>query len=56
MTVIRPDDLRVGPQYGLAIGTSLKPGAVMPALTILSAEGRAMPVKQGFKAVGLPVR
>jgi molybdate transport system substrate-binding protein len=49
-----PPDLSVGPQYGLAVLKDAKPAALLLALTILSPEGQAVLVKNGFKPVGLP--
>lgn len=52
--VTLPDDLQVGPQYGLAVLKDAKPAAALLALAILSPEGPAMLSKHGFKPVGLP--
>lgn len=49
-----PEDLQVGPQYGLAVMTDAKPGALQLAFTILSPDGQAILAKHGFKPVGLP--
>jgi ABC-type molybdate transport system substrate-binding protein len=49
-----PPELRVGPQYGLAVLKDAKPPALLLALTILSPEGQAVLAKHGFKPIGLP--
>lgn len=52
--VTLPDDLQVGPQYGLALLKNARPAAALLALAILSPEGQAMLAKHGFKPVGSP--
>lgn len=52
--VAPPDELQVGPQYGLAVMRHAKPAAAWLALTILSPEGQAVLAKHGFRPVGLP--
>jgi molybdate transport system substrate-binding protein len=49
-----PPDLRIGPEYGLAILKDSHPAAALLALTILSPEGQKMMAQHGFVPVTLP--
>jgi molybdate transport system substrate-binding protein len=49
-----PPELRVGPEYGLAVMTGAVPKARDLALFILSPEGQAILAKRGFVPVALP--
>ena len=49
-----PADLRVGPEYGLAVLRDAQPAAALLALTILSPEGQTILAKWGFRPVTLP--
>lgn len=54
--VTLPQELQVGPQYGLALMKEARPGGALLALTVLSPEGQAILARGGFKPVGLPTR
>ena len=49
-----PPDLRIGPQYGLAVMKGARPEAALLALTILSPEGQKILSDRGFRPVALP--
>lgn len=49
-----PDAIKVGPQYGLAVMRTARPGAAWLALAILSPEGQGILARHGFSPVGLP--
>jgi len=50
-----PSELRVGPEYGLAVLKNAHPAAALLALTILSPEGQKVMAEKGFVPVTLPV-
>lgn len=54
MTIPVPDNLQVGPEYGLTILKGAHPGAADLALYILSPDGQALLAKHGFAPVDLP--
>jgi ABC-type molybdate transport system substrate-binding protein len=49
-----PNDLRIGPEYGLAVLKNAQPAALLLALTILSPEGQAIMAQRGFRPVIRP--
>jgi molybdate transport system substrate-binding protein len=49
-----PAELRVGPEYGLALMKDAQPAAALLALTILSPEGQKILADRGFTSVTLP--
>jgi molybdate transport system substrate-binding protein len=49
-----PPELRVGPEYGLALLKDAQPAAAMLALTILSPAGQKILADRGFRPVTLP--
>src|SRR5580704_4771124 len=50
-----PSELRVGPEYGLAVLKNAHPATALLALTILSPEGQKVMAEKGFVPVTLPV-
>ena len=49
-----PPNLRIGPEYGLAVLKDAQPAASLLALTILSPEGQKTMAQRGFRPVTLP--
>jgi ABC-type molybdate transport system substrate-binding protein len=49
-----PPDLRVGPEYGLAVLKDAQPAALSLALAILSPAGQKIMAARGFRPVTLP--
>src|SRR5262249_39042892 len=49
-----PDNLRVGPEYGVALLAGARPRATDLVLYILSPAGQATLARHGFTPVGLP--
>jgi molybdate transport system substrate-binding protein len=49
-----PAELRVGPEYGLALLKDAQPAAALLALTILSPEGQKILADRGFRPLSLP--
>lgn len=49
-----PSELRVGPEYGLAVLKDAHPAASLLALFILSPEGQKTMAQRGFRPVALP--
>ena len=49
-----PSDLKVGPEYGLAVLKDAHPVAALLALAILSPEGQKIMAQHGFRPVTLP--
>jgi ABC-type molybdate transport system substrate-binding protein len=49
-----PPNLRIGPEYGMAVMKNASPEAMLLALTILSPEGQRVMAKYGFRTVTLP--
>jgi ABC-type molybdate transport system substrate-binding protein len=49
-----PEELQVGPEYGLAVLKDAPPEAMLLALTILSPSGQKTLADSGFRPVALP--
>lgn len=52
--VALPPEVRVGPEYGLALLKEARPGAAELGLFILSTEGQKVLAKHGFSPVAMP--